>query len=224
MTAICFKCGHPPHDGSCVNVAPQQPTAQPFTVVAGKIEGDGEHNYKYVESFADVMDAVRALDTCKGYHFAEIEYRAAPPAPVSRAELGISEEDQRAAGEAVRTHPDLKRALDEDLAMTAAVIAIDTVVRRHADQSAPNEGGSEPVANGLRGWKIQPDEEGWRVVSPSGDGCYLWDADARHGQITGTDIRKVFRQLCSSLIYAAPSLPRSHRRTKRRERANEPYP
>ncbi|WP_416052772.1 hypothetical protein [Cupriavidus basilensis] len=51
---------------------------QPFTVVAGKFEGDGERNYKYVDSFADVMDAVRALDTCKGYHFAEIEYRAAP--------------------------------------------------------------------------------------------------------------------------------------------------
>lgn len=51
------------------------------------------------------------------------------------------------------------------------------------------------------GWKIAPDEGGWSVVSPSGDACYLWDADARHGQITGTAIREVFRQLCSSLVY-----------------------
>jgi len=50
---------------------------KPFTVMAGTIEGDCERNYKYTESFADVMDAVRAWESVKGYHFAEIEYRAA---------------------------------------------------------------------------------------------------------------------------------------------------
>jgi hypothetical protein len=52
------------------------------------------------------------------------------------------------------------------------------------------------------GWKISPDEEGWSIVSPSGDGCFLFDNDRLHGQtMEGAAVREVMRQLCSSLVY-----------------------
>nr|DAH73673.1 MAG TPA: hypothetical protein [Caudoviricetes sp.] len=149
MTAICFKCGHPSHDGSCVNVAPQQPTAQPFTVVAGKLEGDGERNYKYVESFADVMDAVRALDTCKGYHFAEIEYRAAPPAPVGGAH-NMPQRLLTALIEAEKKLVELENSVgggDDEIYIEGTILNVRAAIADALHiQSAPlNEGGSEPV-------------------------------------------------------------------------------
>lgn len=52
------------------------------------------------------------------------------------------------------------------------------------------------------GWRIASNEEGWSIVSPSGDGCFLFDNDRLHGQtMEGAAIREVFRQLCSSLVY-----------------------
>jgi hypothetical protein len=56
------------------------------------------------------------------------------------------------------------------------------------------------------GWKMQPDEEGTRVVSPSGDACYLWDLDSRHAE-AGQCHREVLRQLCQDLLFSAPSAP-----------------
>lgn len=47
-----------------------------FEVVAGKIEGDGERNYKYIESFPTLDAALVAHAKCQGYHFVDIEYRA----------------------------------------------------------------------------------------------------------------------------------------------------
>lgn len=44
-----------------------------FTVVAGKLEDDGERNYKYIESFATLDEAQAALDKVRSYPFAEIE-------------------------------------------------------------------------------------------------------------------------------------------------------
>jgi hypothetical protein len=51
-----------------------------FEVAAGKIEWVGEdvdRNYKYIDTFDTLEEAEAALETCKGYPFAEIVYIAA---------------------------------------------------------------------------------------------------------------------------------------------------
>jgi len=58
------------------------------------------------------------------------------------------------------------------------------------------------LAHGLTdGWKFDSDTEGWRVESPSGDSCYLFNADSEHGQASGPAIREVFRQLVGDLHF-----------------------
>lgn len=52
------------------------------------------------------------------------------------------------------------------------------------------------------GWKLSPDENGWAITSPSGDGCFLFDNDRLHGKtMEGAAIREVLRQLVSDLHY-----------------------
>ncbi|WP_454731451.1 MULTISPECIES: hypothetical protein [Cupriavidus] len=61
---------------------------------------------------------------------------------------------------------------------------------------------SASLAHGLTdGWKFDSDTEGWRVESPSGDSCYLFNADSEHGQASGPAIREVFRQLVGDLHF-----------------------
>ena len=68
---------------------------------------------------------------------------------------------------------------------------------------APSVGCSGETASILEGWRIDPDEEGVRVVSPSGDGCYVWDNDSRNAPtFMGICQREVFRQLCQTLAAA----------------------
>jgi hypothetical protein len=50
----------------------------PFSVKAGKIEtgddGEDERNYKYIEDFQHLEQAVAAAETCQGYHFVDLTY------------------------------------------------------------------------------------------------------------------------------------------------------
>jgi hypothetical protein len=52
--------------------------SRPFTVAAGKIEHDERggisKNYKYVDQFASLEEALFARDQCEGYHFVELTY------------------------------------------------------------------------------------------------------------------------------------------------------
>lgn len=65
---------------------------------------------------------------------------------------------------------------------------------------APSVGCSGETDHILEGWRIEPDEEGVRVVSPSGDGCYVWGQDSRNAPaFMGICQREVFRQLCQTL-------------------------
>lgn len=57
------------------------------------------------------------------------------------------------------------------------------------------------------GWKLQPDTEGWRVESPSGDSCYLFNDDRLHGQASGPAIREVLRQLVSDIHFYQVTTP-----------------
>jgi hypothetical protein len=47
----------------------------PFTVVAGTYERDGDRNYKYIDSFSTLPEAVVALGKLKDYPFHEIEFK-----------------------------------------------------------------------------------------------------------------------------------------------------
>jgi hypothetical protein len=47
----------------------------PFTVVAGTYERDGDRNYKYIDSFSTLPEAVVALGKVKDYPFHEIEFK-----------------------------------------------------------------------------------------------------------------------------------------------------
>jgi hypothetical protein len=69
---------------------------------------------------------------------------------------------------------------------------------REESPAAARQSDAAPVGGvALVGWEFQPDEEGLRVVSPSGDACYLWDLHA------GLDSahREVLLQLCQSIMH-----------------------
>lgn len=57
------------------------------------------------------------------------------------------------------------------------------------------------------GWKFQSDTEGWRIESPSGDSCYLFNADSLHGEASGPAIREVLRQLASDIHFHQVTTP-----------------